>query len=56
MLWKEKIPQVSGVAGQEPEIKSFASLMKLEMILRETYFTFENSSDVKTIVKKFEWV
>lgn len=47
---------MSGVAVQETEIKSFACLMKLDMTVKETHFTFEIPTDVKTIVKKFEWV
>lgn len=42
---------MSGVAGQQPEFMPFASLMKLNMTLKETYSTSENSPDVKSIVK-----
>lgn len=47
---------MSGLAGEEPEVKSSASLMKLDITLKEAYSAFENPPDVKTIAKKFEWV
>lgn len=38
------------------EFMPFANLIKLDMMLKETCSTSENSPDVKSIVKEFEWV
>lgn len=47
---------MSEVAGQETQVNFFASLVKLDTMVKKIYFMFEKSPDVKTIPRNFEWV